>query len=155
MIADWRDVEIVLANGEQRPAKACYVGDGWCDVIVESGEMTARLWVLADGSTDLPMNPCRLAKPFPVSPRPALTNQAPLAPEDIMFWLSGIVTAPGTLAGVVRDTATAIRDGKNRRYLARTYVQAANVSRDFGDASGAQAFRFLAALLLYSEARRG
>ncbi len=78
-----------------------------------------------------------------------------ISPEDIMFWLAGIVTAPGTLAGVVRDTATAIRDGKNRRYLARTYVQAANVSRDFGDASGAQAFRFLAALLLYSEARRG
>ena len=58
--------------------------------------------------------------------------------EDIMFWLSGYVTAPGTLTGVVRDTATALRD--------------------FGDASGARAFLFLAGLLLYSirtEARRG
>ena len=78
--------------------------------------------------------------------------------EDIMFWLAGYVTAPGTLTGVVRDTATALRDGKSRRYLARTYVQAASVSRDFGDASGARAFLFLAGLLLYSirtEARCG
>ena len=70
--------------------------------------------------------------------------------EDIMFWLAGYVTAPGTLTGVVRDTATALRDGKSRRYLARTYVQAASVSRDFGGASGARACLCRAGLLLYS-----
>lgn len=77
---DWKDVTIVLANGEKRPAKAHYAGDGWCDVIVESDGLTARLWVLADGSTDLPMNPCRLAEPFPLTPLPDRT--LPVTPAE-------------------------------------------------------------------------
>ena len=61
---DWQDVEIVLADGSRRPAKAAYVGEGWCDTIVDHGDFTARLWVRADGSAELPMHPCRLAAPF-------------------------------------------------------------------------------------------
>ena len=58
--ADWRDVDIVFADGSTGPAKAAYVGDGWCDVVVEGSG--ARLWVRANGEVSLPENPCRLAK---------------------------------------------------------------------------------------------
>lgn len=62
--ADWRSVDIVFADGSTGPAKAAYSGDGWCDVAVERGGIFYRLWVRANGEVDLPMNPCRLAKPW-------------------------------------------------------------------------------------------
>lgn len=62
--AKWQDVEIVFANGSTGLARAAYVGDGWCDVVVDHGDYTTRIWVRADGTADLPMNPCRLARPM-------------------------------------------------------------------------------------------
>lgn len=67
-MSDWQDVEIVFADGTTGPAKAAYAGDGWCDVVAERGDMTARFWVKADGTADLPMNPCRLSKPLEKKP---------------------------------------------------------------------------------------
>ena len=60
----WRDVDIVFADGSTGPAKAAHVGDGWCDVIAERDGVRYRLWVRASGEVDLPMNPCRLSKPW-------------------------------------------------------------------------------------------
>ena len=61
---NWKDVEVIFADGSKGPAKAAYVGEGWCDVISDHGDYTARFWVRSDGSADPPMNLCRLAEPF-------------------------------------------------------------------------------------------
>lgn len=63
-MADWKNVEIVFADGSTGPARAADVGEGWCDVIAERDGIRARLWCKSDGTVDLPFNPCRLAKPF-------------------------------------------------------------------------------------------
>lgn len=59
----WLDVELIFANGQRGPAKAAYVGEGWCDVIAPFYEASVRLWCRSDGSVHQ-FGGAYLAKPW-------------------------------------------------------------------------------------------
>lgn len=115
---DWKDVSVVLANGETASAKACYVGDGWCDVIVNHENGTVRLWMLADGSANPPMTPCRLASPFLLTPQaPSQTLPAASAERAVEMntTLRAIVKQMRDRADVARSLAAKRKEGGYQR----------------------------------------